>query len=395
MPTKQSMNRRDLGLALAACALLLAPAVQAQSFPDKSLRMSVGFPPGSGPDVLARLVAQRAGELLKQPVVLDNKPGAGGQIASQQVAKSPPDGYNLLLAEAGSISIAPAAFSKLPYEPARELVGVAELAYADFVLVVPTESPYKTLADMVRANKGKAEPLNFATFGAGTPGHFGAAEFADQAGFKVEPIHYRSTGDAVSAIVSNSVAGAWVSVAVANGQIKGGKMRGLAITATQRSPLLPDVPTVAEGGMPKLNFSAWLGVLAPVGTPAPVLDQLNKVLVDAVRSPEVRQKLVDAGFSVTGTMPAPAMSATPHIAAAQARLGGRTERLLDRACREFARRPRPAATAGIQTVDYVPGQLLRPALTAGVRARLDAAKHQPHQFLSLARAEELRRLAVA
>jgi tripartite-type tricarboxylate transporter receptor subunit TctC len=288
-------------LAWAACSLALLASAGAQTFPDKPIRMSVGFPPGTGPDVLARLVAQRAGELLKQPVVVDNKPGAGGQIASQQVAKSPPDGYNVLLGEAGSISIAPAAFTKLPYEPARELVGVAELAYADFVLVVPAESPYKTLADLVRANRGKSEALNFATFGAGTPGHFGAAEFGEQAGVKVEPIHYRSTGDAVSAIVSNSVTGAWVSVAVASGQIKGGKMRGLAITSGQRSPLLPDVPTTAEAGMPKLNFSAWLGVLAPANTPAPVVETLNKVLVEAVRTPEVRQKLVEAGFRVTGT----------------------------------------------------------------------------------------------
>jgi tripartite-type tricarboxylate transporter receptor subunit TctC len=287
-------------LALAACGLALLSSAGAQTFPDKPIRMSVGFPPGTGPDVLARLVAQRAGELLKQSVVVENKPGAGGQIASQQVAKSAPDGYNVLLGEAGSISIAPAAFSKLPYEPARELVGVAELAYADFVLVVPAESRYKTLAELVGANKGKAEPLNFATFGAGTPGHFGAAEFGEQAGVKVEPIHYRSTGDAVSAIVSNSVTGAWVSVAVASGQIKGGKMRGLAITAGQRSPLLPDVPTTAEAGMPKLNFSAWLGVLAPASTPGPVLETLNKALVEAVRTPEVRQKLVEAGFRVTG-----------------------------------------------------------------------------------------------
>jgi tripartite-type tricarboxylate transporter receptor subunit TctC len=239
--------------------------------------------------------------LLKQSVIVDNKPGAGAQIASQQVAKSAPDGYNLLLAEAGSISIAPAAFSKLPYDPSRELVGVAELAFADFVLVVPASSPYKTLGEMVSAHKGKADSLNFATFGAGTPGHFAAVEFGEQSGVKVEPIHYRSTGDAVSAIVSGSVSGAWVSVAVANGQIKGGKMRGLAITASQKSPLLPEVPTTAEAGMPKLNLSAWLGVLAPAGTPAPVLDLLNKRFVEAVQSVEVRQKLVEAGFTVTGT----------------------------------------------------------------------------------------------
>jgi len=296
------LNRRQFVLVSAALALCAAtPMVSAQGFPDRPVKLNVGFPPGTGPDVLARLVGQRAGELLKQSVIVENKAGAGAQIASQQVAKSPGDGYTLLLAEAGSISIAPAAFSKLPYDPARELVGVAELAYADFVLVVPANSPYRTLADMVTANKGKPEAVNFATFGAGTPGHFTAVEFGEQAGVKVEPIHYRSTGDAVTAIAQGAVAGAWVSVAVASGQVKGGKMRGLAITASQRSTLLADVPTVAEAGFPKLNLSAWLGVLAPAGTPGPVLDLLNKRFVEAVQSPEVRQKLVEAGFTVTGT----------------------------------------------------------------------------------------------
>lgn len=296
-------HRRRLITAMCALGAMCAmPAASlAQAYPDKPIRLSVGFPPGTGPDVLARLVGQRLGELMKQSVVVDNKPGAGGQIASQTVAKSAPDGYSLLLAEAGSISIAPAAFSKLPYDPTRELVGVTELAYADFVLVVPATSPYKSLAELIQANKGKAEPLNFATFGAGTPGHFGAAEFGEQAGVRIEPIHYRNTGDAVTAIVSGSVTGAWVSTAVASSQIKGGKMRGLAITARARSPLIPDVPTTAEVGLPKLNFSAWLGVLAPAGTPAAVLDLLSRLLVEAVQSPDVRQKLVDAGFSVTGS----------------------------------------------------------------------------------------------
>ena len=273
----------------------------AQAFPDRPVHLTVGFPPGTGPDALARIVSQRWGELLKQSIIVDNKPGAGGQIATQAVAKSPADGYNLLLAEAGSISIAPAAFSKLPYNAARELVGVTELAWADFVLLVPASSPYKSMTEMVKANTGKTNPLNFATFGAGSPGHFGAAEFAEQAGVKVEPIHYRSTGDAVSAIIAGDVSGAWVSTGVASAQIKGGRARALATTARNRSPLMPDVPTTAEAGMAKLDFSAWLGVLAPAGTPQAVLDTLSQTLIQAVQSADVKQKLVELGFSVTGT----------------------------------------------------------------------------------------------
>lgn len=295
------LQSRRLVLAALSTLAILPFAAMSQTFPDKPIRLTVGFPAGSGPDVLARVVGQRLSELVKQPVVIDNKPGAGGQIATLTVARGPADGYNLLLAEAGSVSIAPAAFSKLPYDAAKEFVGVAELAYADFVLAVPANSPYRTLDDMVKANKGKADPLNFATFGAGTPGHFGAAEFGDQAGVKVEPVHFRSTGDAITAIMSAQVSGAWISTAVAHAQIKGGKMRALAITATKRSSLLPEVPTTTEAGMPKLRFSAWLGVLAPSATPAALVDALNKRLVESVQSPEVTQKLVDAGFSVTGT----------------------------------------------------------------------------------------------
>lgn len=294
-------SRRTLAaLGVALIATTFAFPATAQSYPDRPMRVSVGFPAGTGPDLLARVVGQRLSEFLNQPVVVDNKPGAGGQIATQLVAKSAADGYNLLMAEAGSVSIAPTAFEKLPYNPARELVGVAELAWADFVLVVPVISPYKTLAEMVGASKGKSRALNFATFGAGSPGHFGAVEFGTQADVKVEPIHFRSTGDAVTAIIAGDVDGAWVSTAVASAQLKGGKMRALATTAQTRSQLIPTVPTTAEAGMPSLRFSSWLAILAPAGTPEAALDTLSRGLVRTVQLPEVRQKLIEAGFTVTG-----------------------------------------------------------------------------------------------
>jgi tripartite-type tricarboxylate transporter receptor subunit TctC len=293
-------NRRQ---ALASTFILLCMTslgAHAQSFPDKPLRLTTGFPPGTAPDLLARILGQRLGELLKQPVVVDNKPGAGAQIATQSVARSAADGYSLLLAEAGSLSIAPAAFSKLPYDANRDLTAVAEVAWADFVLVVPQDSLYASLGALVQNNKGKNEPLNFATFGAGTPGHFLASELAEEAGVKVEPIHYRSTGDALTGILSGSVVGGWVSTAVAVGQIKAGKMRGLAITARDRSPLLPDVPTVAESRLPKLSHSSFLAIMAPAGTPRDTLDLLNARIVESLQTPEVRKKLVEIGLTVTG-----------------------------------------------------------------------------------------------
>lgn len=289
-------------LAASAAAVLGLPMhAAAQAFPDRPLKLIVGFPPGSGPDVVARQIGQKLGELIKQQVVIDNRAGAGGQIAAQAVARSPADGTTLLLGEVGSISISPAAYAKLPYDPAKDLQGVAEVVRSDFILVVPATSPARSVADFVTAAKAQKDKVNFGTFGAGTPGHFGAEVFGDLAGFGVEAIHYRATGDAVTAIISGDVKGAFVSTALAMAQVKGGKMRALATTAPERSPLLPDVPTFAESGYPKADFSAWFAILVPTGTPATVLDTLNRQTVAAVQSPEVRQKLQEAGFTVIGS----------------------------------------------------------------------------------------------
>jgi tripartite-type tricarboxylate transporter receptor subunit TctC len=291
-------RRAWLGRLLAAAlAGSLAGPVAAQA--DKTLKITVGFPPGTGPDVVARTVGQKLGELLKQNVVVDNKAGAGGQIAAQTVAKGVADGSSLLLGEVGSISIAPAAFSKLPYDPLKEFVAVAEVVRSDFVLVVPAQSPSANVADFVKAAKARADKTNFGTFGAGTPGHFGAEVFADLAGFQVESIHYRATGDAITAIIAGDVQAAFVSTALAVAQVKGGKMRALATTAKERSPLLPEVPTFTEAGHPKADFSAWFALLAPAATPAATLDALNRQAVAALQSPDLKQKLLEAGFSVS------------------------------------------------------------------------------------------------
>lgn len=300
-------NRRHALSALAALGLLSAaalgvtPVAQAQTWPDRPLKLVVGFPPGSGPDVVARHLGQRLAEQVKQQVVIDNRAGAGGQIAAQAVARSPADGTTFLLGEVGSISISPAAYSKLPYDPARDFIGVAEVVRSDFVLVVPATAPARTVAEFVAAARAQKDKVNFGTFGAGTPGHFGAEVFGDLAGFKVEPVHYRATGDAVTAIIAGDVKAAFVSTALALAQVKGGKMRALATTAPQRSPLLPEVPTFTEAGYAKADFSAWFAVLLPAATPAAVADALSRQVVAALQHPELRQKLQDAGFSVVGS----------------------------------------------------------------------------------------------
>src|SRR5690606_4332728 len=191
--------RRLLSCALLSLAL---PAIALAQYPSQPVRLIVGFPPGTGPDIVARLLGQEMSNTLGQNVVVENRAGAGGQIAAQSVARAQPDGYSLLLGEIGSLSIAPAAFTTLNYDAINDFAPVTEAVRADFVLVVPAQSPHKTLEDFITNAKADKQRVNFATFGAATPGHFGAELFAKHAGFSIEPIHYRSTGDAVTALVS-------------------------------------------------------------------------------------------------------------------------------------------------------------------------------------------------
>ena len=298
------LRRKLLALPLTvalAAALPLASFAESAAFPDRQIRLIVGFPAGTGPDVVARTVGLKLADILKQPLVVDNRAGAGGQIGAQAVAKSQPDGYTLLLGEVGSISIAPASYAKLSYDPARELVAVSELVRSDFILVVPMTSPYRSAKELVAGAAARVDRLNFGTFGAGTPGHFGAEMFASEAGLKIEPVHYRATGDAITALVAGDVQAAFVTTALAAPQIKGGKLRALATTGAVRSALLPDVATMTEAGFPKVDFSAWFALFAPAGTPVATLDVLNRAAVAAMQTPEVKRVLQDAGFALSGT----------------------------------------------------------------------------------------------
>ena len=291
-----SLSRR-----LLTAALLCLPLAAVAQYPDAPIRLNVGFPPGTGPDIVARTLSQHLGERLGQSVVVENRAGAGGQIAAQAVARSPADGYTLLLGEVGSISISPATYSNLNYDPARDFAPVSEVVRADFVLVVPASSPHRDLAAFIAAGKNAGDRVNFGTFGAGTPGHFGAELFAREVGMKIEPVHYRSTGDAVSALISGGVQAAFVTTAMAAPQVKGGKMRALAITGAQPSPALPGVPTFAQAGYGKVDFGAWFALFAPAGTPAAVLDRLQSESAAALRVPEARRTLGDAGFTIVGS----------------------------------------------------------------------------------------------
>lgn len=294
------MDRRTVSIALAA--LVASAAVRpaaAQQYPARPLRLIVGFAPGTGPDIVARVVGQKLAEGLGQAVVVDNKAGAGGIIAAQEAARAAPDGYTIMLGEVGQLSIAPSSYAKLPYDPNRDFAPIGEAVNTDFVLVVGSQSGVDTLQGFVEQAKAQKD-LNFATFGAGTPGHFGAVAFADAAGLKAETVHYRSPADALGGLASGSVHAGFITVGVATSHVKAGRLRALATTGASRSAALPDAPTLTEAGYP-LAFAAWFGFVAPAGTPTDVLDTLSTVVAKAVQAPEVRTKLEGAGFRMVGS----------------------------------------------------------------------------------------------
>lgn len=283
-------------------ALCIAIATTANAaFPDHAVRLLVGFPPGTGPDIVARSIGEQLSTSLGQPVVVENKAGAGGQIAASSAASATPDGYTIVLGEVGSISIAPETTSELSYKPLQSFEPISEAVRANFVLVVPADSPYKSLKHFVEGAKASTDKFNIATFGAGTPGHFGAEMLAEEGGFKIEPVHYRSTGDAVSAIIAGQVQAALVTTAMAKPQIDSGKMRGLAITGAERGKTLPDLPTFIESGMPASDFGAWFAFLAPAGTPEAPLDVLNQNIVKALATDKARSTLEGNGFVIVGS----------------------------------------------------------------------------------------------
>ena len=296
------LMRATCGLLAASAWLLATQAAFAQAaYPNKPVRLIVGFPAGTGPDIVARLLGQKLSEAWGTGVIVDNKPGAGGLIAANEAARAAPDGYTLMLGETGQLAIAPSSYTKLPYDVQKDFAPVSQVVSADFALLVnPLKVPSKNVkefADWSKQQKG----LFLATFGAGTPGHFGAYMFGDALKLKPEPVHYKSTGDALSGLFGGDVQGVFSSIGLAAPNVKAGKLLALASTGPQRSAALPEVPTFKEQGYPELEFSSWFGVVAPAKTPPDVLAKLNADIVKAVRSTDGKAKLEEAGFRVTGT----------------------------------------------------------------------------------------------
>jgi tripartite-type tricarboxylate transporter receptor subunit TctC len=293
-------------LSLALAAALLAPlAAAAQAWPAaKPIRLVIPFPAGGATDIIGRTIAQKLAAALGQQVVVDNKPGAGGTIGADIVAKAPADGYTILMATSSTHSIGPALNPKLPYDAFKDFAPVAQVANAPSVLVVGRDFPAATAQELVALLKKNPGRYNFGSSGIGTYPHLAAEMFKLRAGgLFVVHIPYRGTGLVITDLVAGQIGFLMDSIVSAQTHIKDGKVRPLAVSGSRRSGSLPNVPTFAEAGIPGMDFSNWFGVFAPPGTPAEVVQRQNRELNTIVRAPDVIERLERSGAEPLGSTP--------------------------------------------------------------------------------------------
>ena len=281
-------------LAGMAFGAVVATAAWGQAFPTKPVRVVVPFTAGSATDILARTVGQKLSEQWGQPVVIDNRPGAGGTIGAAIVAKSPGDGYTLLVHSAAH-AYNPAIYANLTYDTVKDFVEIVPLAGQPNVLVVAPSTGIKTVADLVRAAKEKPGALNFASAGNGSGTHINGEKFKLAAGIDVVHVPYKGTPEALTDTMAGRVTYFFSPISAALPQVREGKLTALAVSTAKRSSVLPDVPTIAESGLSGFDYNLWVGVFAPAGTPIDLVEKINRDVLGALASPEVKDRLAALG----------------------------------------------------------------------------------------------------
>ena len=293
------LRRRLAALALATFSI----AGLAQSYPAKPIRLIVPFPPGGGTDLFSRAIGQKLAETNKWVVVVENKPGVGGNLGVEQATKSPPDGYTIVMGQTSNLAINPTLFPKLPYDPLKDLAPVVLVASAPLVLVVAADSPFKSLADVVAAAKAKPGDVTFGSPGNGTVAHLTGELFQNAAGVRFQHVPYKGSSQALIDLMGGQVQLYMSSVPTALSQIKGGKLRAIAVTGVKRAAELPKVPTIAESGYKGFDATTWFGLLTPAKTPPEIIKRLNAEVNKVLKEPEVRAKLASEGGDALGGSP--------------------------------------------------------------------------------------------
>ncbi|WAC74141.1 tripartite tricarboxylate transporter substrate binding protein [Roseateles sp. SL47] len=284
---------------LAGAALTLgATLAHAQSFPTGPVKVVVGYSAGGAVDVVARAVSQKLQAELGQPVIVDNRPGGGSNIAAKSVITSPADGYTLLMA-ANAVAANMALYQPAPYDVEKDLVPLVLIGRVPVVIGVSADSPYKTLAQLIAAAKAKPDDVPYATPGNGSTPHLAVELFASKAGINLMHVPYKGGSQALTDVIGGQVPVVALNALEVLPHVKSGKLRPLAVLSAKRSNLLPDVPTIAESGYPGFEASVWYGLMAPAGTPKPVLDKLGAAALKAAGSPEVKERLAAAGGEAT------------------------------------------------------------------------------------------------
>lgn len=291
-------------LAAALAAALLAGSAAAQSYPTKPVRLMVPFPPGGSTDIIARIVAQKLSAQLGQNVVVENRGGAGGTIGTAVVAKAAPDGYLLTVGTTSTHVVAPSVYAKLEYDPVKNFAPVGLMAVTPYLLVVNPAVPAKTLAELVGLMRAQPGRLNYASAGVGSTTHLAMEMLKTASGTYALHIPYSGNGPAGAAVIAGQVEILFGSLPAVLPHARSGRVRALAVGTLKRSPSLPEVPTVAESGYAGFDASLWLGIMAPAGTPAPVIERLNKEVTAAVSAPETRDLLDKNGAEVLTSTPA-------------------------------------------------------------------------------------------
>ena len=287
-------------LALAICASVFA--VGAEDFPAKPLKLIVPFPPAGGTDILARVIAQKIADNNHWTIVIDNRPGAGGNIGVDAAAKSKPDGYTLVMGQTSNLAINPTLYSSLPYDPMKDLEPVALVGSSPIVVVLRADSRFKTLGDLVKEGKDRPGAVTMASPGNGTVAHLSGVRLQNATGAKFEHVPYKGSSTAVVDVLGGNVDFYASSIPTLIGHIQTGKLRALGVTSAKRSPVLPNVPTVAET-VKGFEANTWFGILVPAGTPKPVIARLNAEINKALKDPAVRKSIESEGGDVLGGTP--------------------------------------------------------------------------------------------